>query len=227
MASSIVYFSETPWSPHPSCPPYIVPVLRKAIAKLPPAFLLDPVGGEVFESKEDCLKRLQGYALLVGFAVVLKSGSLKASRIRFQFRCIHHGIETLNTRGLEENVEYDTDIEIISQRRQQATATQQKDCRWAVYLAWKNIGLRGSGQNGFLLGITNNTHSHPPAPKPLRYKVHEKALEEYQEAVTIAQVHRETFLSCTASQRILDRIGYALDRHTYYNLCQRPMSSIS
>lgn len=104
---------------------------------------------------------------------------------------------------------------------------QQKDCYWAVYLAWKSIGIRGSGQKGFVLGITNDTHSHPPAPDPLRYKIHEKALEEYQEAVRVAQAHRETFLSYTASQRILDHTGYALDRHTYYNLCQRLISSIS
>jgi MULE transposase domain len=227
MALSMVYVVETPWSPHPLCPPHIVPILERAVGKLPPAFLLEPVRGEVFETKEDCLKRLQGHALSVGFAVVLKSGSLKSERPRFQFRCIHHGTKTLNTRGLEEDVEYNIDGEIVSQRKQQATATQQKDCNWATYLALKDISVRGSGSKGLVLSITNNSHSHLPAPNPLRYKIHEKALEEYQEAVRLAQIHRETLLSYSASQRILDRAGYALDRRTYYNLCQRPMSSIS
>ena len=105
MASSMVYIVETPWSPHPDCPPHLVPILQKAISALPPSFLLEPTDGEVFETKEDCLKRLQGHALSMGFAVVLKSGSLRSERPRFQFRCIHHGTKTLNTRHLEENVE--------------------------------------------------------------------------------------------------------------------------
>jgi hypothetical protein len=78
-----------------------------------------------------------------------------------------------------------------------------------------------------VIGITNNTHSHPPSPNPVRYKAHEKALEQYQEAVRLARAHRETFLSYSQSQRILDRVGYTLDRRTYYNIRQRPMSSVS
>jgi hypothetical protein len=69
-----------------------------------------------------------------------------------------------------------------------------------------------------MLGITNNTHSHPAAVNPLGYKVHEKALESYYQAIIIAVTHRESFLSYSTSQQILDRLGFRLDRHTYYNL---------
>jgi hypothetical protein len=71
MAQSMVYVVESPWLPHPLCPPDIAPILEKAIQALPPAFLLEPTKGEVFESAQDCLKRLQAFALSAGFAVVI------------------------------------------------------------------------------------------------------------------------------------------------------------
>ena len=49
----------------------------------------------------------------------------------------------------------------------------------------------------------------------------------YNAAKRVAQAHRESFLSYSDSQRILDRTGYTLDRHTYYNIRHRLMSSIS
>jgi len=226
MATSMVYVAELPWSPNPLCPPHIIPILEQAVLALPHSFLIPPASGELFDNREDCLKRLQGYALSAGFAVIQTSRG-RAQKPRFRFQCIHHGVETRNSRNLEENVEYNKEGEIISRRRQQATATQQKACRWQVYLVWKDIGVRGSGNKGFLLGITNQAHSHPPAANPLRYKAHERALEMYNAAKRVAQAHRESFLSYSDSQRILDRTGYTLDRHTYYNIRHRPMSSIS
>ena len=134
MATSMVYVAELPWSLNPLCPPHIIPILEQAVLALPHSFLIPPAIGELFENKEDCLKRLQGYALSAGFAVVQTSrGPNKTPRFRFQ--CIYHGIETRNSRNLEEDVEYNDEGELISQRRQQATTTQQKVCRWQVYLA--------------------------------------------------------------------------------------------
>jgi hypothetical protein len=42
----------------------------RAIQALPPAWLMAPATDEIFESKEDCYQRLQGWALFEGFAVV-------------------------------------------------------------------------------------------------------------------------------------------------------------
>jgi len=129
-----VYVAELPWSPNPLCPPYIVPILEHAVLALPHSFLIPPATGELFENKEDCLKRLQGYALSAGFAVVQTSRG-RAETPRFQFQCIHHDAETRNYQNLEDIVEYDNKGEIITRRQKQATATQQKACRWQVYLA--------------------------------------------------------------------------------------------
>lgn len=63
MAQSMVYTVELPWLPHPLCPPDIAPILERAIQAFPPHFLLEPIKGEVFDDAQDCLKRLQGFAL--------------------------------------------------------------------------------------------------------------------------------------------------------------------
>jgi hypothetical protein len=70
MATSMMYVAELPWSLNPLCPPHIVLILEQAVLALPHSFLIPPAIGELFENKEDCLKRLQGYALSAGFAVV-------------------------------------------------------------------------------------------------------------------------------------------------------------
>jgi DDE superfamily endonuclease len=67
---SAAYVAELPWSPNPLCPPHIVPILEQAVLALPCSFLIPLATGELFENKEDCLKRLQGYALSAGFTVV-------------------------------------------------------------------------------------------------------------------------------------------------------------
>ena len=42
----------------------------RAIRVLPPAWLVAPATGEVFEGKEDCHQRLQGWGLFEGSGVV-------------------------------------------------------------------------------------------------------------------------------------------------------------
>jgi hypothetical protein len=176
---AIVYPSVLPWRPHFLCPHHIIPFLEAAIADTPAKWLIEPQADEVFESADDCQRRLQGFALSVGFAVVRVSGSMKQQRPRFQFKCIHHGVETANKRGLEEHVERDTDGNIVSRRKQEGTSVQQRGCKWEVYLALKILDKGNSAVKALMLGITNNTHSHPAAVNPLGYKVHEKALESY------------------------------------------------
>ena len=66
----MVYVAELPWSPNSLCPPHIVPILEQAVLALPHSFLILLASGELFDNREDCLKRLQGYALSAGFAIV-------------------------------------------------------------------------------------------------------------------------------------------------------------
>lgn len=55
-------------------PEYVIPTWLKAIRALPPVWLLPPATGERFKGCDHCLKRLNGYGLHEGFAVVLGKG---------------------------------------------------------------------------------------------------------------------------------------------------------
>jgi len=72
----------------------------KAVRVLPPAWLLPPATDERFESRDHCLKRLNGYGLYKGFEVV--SGRVwKEKMLRWQFLCKMYGKVTANKYGLE------------------------------------------------------------------------------------------------------------------------------
>ena len=214
------------WQAHPHCPSDARAKLEKAVQALPEAYLAPLCKNEEFETPEACLRRLQGYALSQGFAVVQKSGSMKQKRPRFQYKCIHHGKETQNNRQLELHVERDTEGNLITRRKRDGTYTQQKDCPWEVYLSLRKAE-RGSSRTALLLGITSAEHSHSMAPNPLRYRQHLKALEEYSEAAKIASIHKKSFLSYTTSQRILEKSGLSLPCSDYYNLyCEKTVDGI-
>ena len=51
-------------------PVHLKPTWLRAVRALPPAWLNAPATGEIFEGKDDCMRRLQGWALFEGFAVV-------------------------------------------------------------------------------------------------------------------------------------------------------------
>jgi uncharacterized Fe-S cluster-containing radical SAM superfamily protein len=72
----------TPWQAHPLCPPEARNRLENIVEALPKAYLSSPQAGEEFESPESCIRRLQGYALSKGFAIVKVSGSTDLKRMR-------------------------------------------------------------------------------------------------------------------------------------------------
>ncbi len=65
------------WRAKPGCPKYLVAVLERAVNALPPAWLLQPTTGEVFDNIDYYRRRLQGYALAEGFEVIYTGGGTK------------------------------------------------------------------------------------------------------------------------------------------------------
>lgn len=158
------------WTAHPDCAEQVKPELETLVRSFPPSFLLPPSAGEVFDNADACQERLQGWALSQGFAVVRTSGSLKQKQPRFEFRCIHHGAETSDTRKLGKHVERDEEGRITSRRKQEATSINARGCHYLVTLSYKQVGKRGSGVFGLVLRVSNDTHSHAMAVNALRYK---------------------------------------------------------
>ena len=113
---------------------------------------------------------------------------MKQARPQFDFCCIHFGRDTVNKRQLEKHVEYDEEENITSWRKQEATSINARNCPYLVYLAYKQIGKRGSGKYGLELGVSNDTHTHVMAVNPLRYrKEHVKALPIFLSAVELSK----------------------------------------
>ena len=94
-------------------PEHVKPAWLCVIRALPPAWLLAPVTGEVFEGKEDCYQRLQGWGLFEGFGVI--QGRVWKDRTpRQEFRCKLHSTKTLNTCGLEPRKLKDKEAKIVT-----------------------------------------------------------------------------------------------------------------
>jgi hypothetical protein len=110
------------WTAHPDCPQHVKIELETRVRSFPSSFLLAPVDGEVFENADLCQERLQGWALSQGFAIIRTSGSIKAARQRFKFRCIHYRDDTQNNQQLKRHIKRDKKDNITSRRKQKTTS---------------------------------------------------------------------------------------------------------
>jgi len=79
------------------------------------AWLLSSQQGELFESAKDCLRRLQGYALSCGFAVVITT----SKKSRAQFAYIYYEAETKNCRNLKVYINKDKNNNIINKYKRE------------------------------------------------------------------------------------------------------------
>ena len=206
------------WRAPSACPPHAAVRIERAVQALPDKYLRPPQTGEVFDSAEACLHRLQGFALSQGFAIVKASGSLSSKRPRIQYKCVHYGQDSRNTHKLETHIQRDAEGAITTRRKRENTQVLKKSCTWSVTLSQRIAGDDESSGVILFLNVTNLIHSHPMASNVLQYKQHEKVLEDYTEAVRVAALHRESFLPYSVSQRILEKEGLNLSRTDYYNL---------
>lgn len=105
------------WRLHGQCPLNLVTELVSAVSGLPPPYFVRPHTGEVFDSPKEALRRLNGFALTQGYAVV-RDGGFESSKHRYlNFKCIRHGAEARNTRKLKEHVRRNSEGDIVSDRK--------------------------------------------------------------------------------------------------------------
>lgn len=196
----------TSWTAHPNCPEHIREELEAKLRSLPPSFLVAPAAGEVFENADLCQDRLQGWALSQGFEIVRLAGSMKEAQPRFRFHCIHHGKGTANKRQLEDHVEVDKEQNKVSRRQREATSIYARNCPYIITLPHKQLGKRGSGVYGLVLGIRNDTHSHEMTSNPLRYLRHIKGLPSYPAAVELGRSYQRDTAERSAQVNLMRQI---------------------
>jgi hypothetical protein len=212
----------------PSMPAHLRPALDRAIAAIPEPWLLAPKSGEVFKSKELCKKRLQAFAFIQGFAVVIG----KSDKNRAIFHCIHHSAETRNDRGLEPRVVKDKEGGIISQR-QRDTYCQKKDCLWYCFYSFKPVS-RGIEERQWILTVKELVHissdgiEHLMHTNPFYYKIHQKATEEYRQLTAAGKQFRTAIVPYSTTRRVLEQeeYGMTLSAKEYYNLVRTPLNRV-
>jgi hypothetical protein len=172
-----------PWYAKPGCPQHHRAAVERWVNALPPSYLLPPLSGELFDSLEDCNRRLRGYAFAEGFDVVRKGGGTKANP-SYRFKCLFHGSNTQNNRKLEDRVELDSEGKISSKRRRDATNVRQLQCPWSALCSFRSLGKRGHRAKGFILTVQCDAHeNHQLVDDPFTFPAHLKSSQEYQEAL--------------------------------------------
>jgi hypothetical protein len=146
----------------------------KAVRALPAAWLLPPSTGERFEGRDHCLKRLNGYRLYKGFAVI--SGRIwKETTLRQQFLCKIHGTTTTNKRGLEARKAKDKEGNLVTDRHRDTMVKAKKDCRFEYTLSYKAISNRSS-EKEYTGTLKNLDHTHPIHLNPFSFKSMKRGL---------------------------------------------------
>ena len=102
------------WGAAEGCPDHLRDLIERTVNAYPPGATAMPRTGEVFTSIDECRDRLITYAFSQGFNVVT-TNSQKARGIA-TFSCIHHGVESRNTRGLPRNIKRNEIGQIIGER---------------------------------------------------------------------------------------------------------------
>src|SRR5450759_198419 len=160
----------------------------KAVKALPAAWLLPPATGERFEGRDHCLKRLNGYGLYEGFAVV--SGRVwKETTLRWQFLCKMHGTATANKRGLEARKAKDKEGNLVTDRQRDTMVKAKKDCRFEYTLSYKAIS-NGSSEKEYTGTLKSLDHTHLIYLNPFSLKVHETGIIKYQTFIGQARKYR-------------------------------------
>jgi MULE transposase domain len=211
-----------PWQAKPGCPQHLRDALERFVIDRDPTWRHPPARkGEVFESFDQCQERMNTFAMVEGFATIVRGSGNSITPCK-RFQCIHHDEETCNHRALEHRVEKDSEGKAISQRQRDATHIKQKGCTWYAFCSYKDISKRGSDVKGFCLVASELSHSHRLVKNPLMYTENQNLLSKYRQLVNLAFKHHDNLVLYSQSRRILDSedLDLFLSSKKYYNLVQ-------
>lgn len=214
-----------PWTAPIGCVTHHRVIVERHVNALPALWRQEPVVGEVFDTRKDTESRLQLWALIAGFDVVCKGGG--SSKVPGGvYRCIHHGKETRNGRGLEHRVTRDLEGNITSQRKREGTKVHQTDCDWRVNLAFIMIDKKDESQGRqWMLTKVSLTHKgHPLTANPFAaYPNHRKRFTQWQELIATGTAHRRAKVVYSNSRRILETEDFALHLSSkeFYNTLRK------
>jgi hypothetical protein len=140
-----------------------------------------------------------------------------------RFSRLFHGKETRNWRKPEDHVEREEKGHINSRRQRKLTLTGKLTCQWSVRVTWKNIGIRGSGNKGFVMTVTCLDHVHELSSNALSFPRHRQSLDEWQAFIRTVRKHCEAMIPYSESRRVLQsaEFGITISARGYYNSARK------
>ncbi len=150
----------------------------KAVRALSPAWLLSPVTSEYFEDCDYCLKRLNGYGLYEGFAVVL-GRVWKEGTLCWQFLCKMYGKATTNKCKLEACKAKDKEGNLVTDRQRNTMIKAKKDYHFEYILSYKAVS-KGSNKKEYIKILRCLKYMYSININPFSFKIHKIETVEYQ-----------------------------------------------
>jgi hypothetical protein len=182
-----------------SVTPELQAQINEAVAALPAAHRRPPIKGEIIESPDSGHVRLQNWAFIHGFSLVIESANTE----RTIFRCSHHLKKPRNTQKTAE-----------ADRQRVKTYTQARGCEFCIYVS-KQKKLRGRWAISF--NINKLAHNHAPNPDPFIYLPYRPKRPGYTEALELAST-LQGVVGYSAASQILKKNGWEIDQKKFYNL---------
>jgi hypothetical protein len=158
-------------------PDHVKPAWLRAVRALPPIWLIAFASGEVFKGKGHCLKRLQGWGLFQGFAVVI-GRVWKDKTPRWQFLCKMHGNKTVNKRELELKKAKDKKGNVMTDRQRDTMIKAKKDCHFEYLLLYKAVS-KDSEKRQYIKTLKCLTYIYSIHLNLFSFKIYKKKTLKY------------------------------------------------
>jgi MULE transposase domain len=181
-----------------------------------------PYDGEIFQSPEECLGRLNAWGFLEGAAFTTKKSRPKHPTPNWLFSCSFHSDKTKNSYQLEAEVARDEEGKIVT-KRQRNTVHQRKGCLCEYRLSYKKV-TRDSNERVYLGIWVEGAHNGHQIPlNPFSFQSHLAANPEIQLLQTVAYTYRRSGLPYSEAYKLLQQEGQGLvlKPKQYYNLVRK------
>ncbi len=205
----------TAWQPHRNLNPSLIPVVQRAIDRIPSAHLESPAEGELFDISSETYERLQNYAFSQRFQIVIEF----CEKDRRNYSCIHHKADIKNYRKLDDHASKDDSMNC----KQKLIKIKVKDCKWCCFISYQSLD-RDAENKTWVLKIWDQTHSHDVVINSLFYETYKKCQSKHAKTIELIKTNCLSKLIYWVSEHVLENIlknndqKFHLFKKQYYNL---------
>ena len=121
----------TVWQSHSNLNLSLIPIIQRAIDRIPSTHLESSADGELFDISNEAYERLQNYAFSQRFQIVIEFCEVD----RKNYSCIHHKIDIKKYWKLDDHTNKDES----TNRKQKLTKIKVKNCKWHCFISYRSL----------------------------------------------------------------------------------------